>query len=160
MLENASTYEMTRARFITSGLASGALLLGLDLGLTKRDARAGVLAAGQVNVYIRIGADETITIVAPNSEMGQGTSTALPMIVAEELKVDWANVRMELGGANTAFANPLFRAQLTGGSTAVRGYHDSLRLIGASAREMLVAAAAQRFGVQPGDCVAENGRVS
>jgi isoquinoline 1-oxidoreductase beta subunit len=160
MLENASTVEMTRARFITSVLASGALLLGLDLGLTKRDARAGVLAAGQVNVYIRIGADETITIVAPNSEMGQGTSTALPMIVAEELKVDWANVRMELGGANTAFANPLFRAQLTGGSTAVRGYHDSLRLIGASARELLVAAAAQRFGVQPGECVAENGRVS
>jgi isoquinoline 1-oxidoreductase beta subunit len=159
MSENASTYEMTRARFLTTGLAGGALLLGIDLGITRREARAGVTGAGQVNVYVRIGADETITIIAPNSEMGQGTSTALPQIVAEELKVDWSQVRMELAGASTSFANPMFRAQLTGGSTAVRGYHDSLRIMGASAREMLVAAAATRFGVSPAACVAESGRV-
>ena len=159
MIDTASPRGMTRARFLTSGLVGGALLLGLDLGLTRRAARAAT-GDGQLSVYVRIGADETITIIAPNSEMGQGTSTALPMIVAEELKVDWSNVRMELAGASTAFANPLFRSQLTGGSTAVRGYHDSLRLVGAAAREMLIAAAAQRFGVGPSECSAAAGRVS
>src|SRR5882672_11443492 len=159
MTDTMSGHEMTRARFLTAGLAGGALLLGIDLGLTRRAARAAT-GDGQVNVYLRIGADEIITIIAPNSEMGQGTSTALPMIVAEELKVDWSNVRMDLAGASTAFANPLFRSQLTGGSTAVRGYHDSLRLVGASARELLIAAAAQRFGVGPSDCTAADGRVT
>ncbi len=159
MIDTASSLEMTRARFLTLGLVGGALLLGLDLGVTGRAARAAT-GDGRLGVYLRIGADETITIIAPNSEMGQGTSTALPMIVAEELKVDWAQVRMELAGASTAFANPLFRTQLTGGSTAVRGYHDSLRLVGASAREMLVAAAAQRFGVSASDCTAAAGRVT
>jgi isoquinoline 1-oxidoreductase beta subunit len=149
--------EMTRGKFLTTGLAGGALLIGIDLGAARRAFAAG--DTSRLSAYIRIAADGTVTIVAPNSEMGQGTSTALPMIVAEELKVDWSNVRMELAGANNAFANPMFRIQLTGGSTAVRGYHDSLRKAGAVGRELLVAAGAQKLGVDASSCVAENGVV-
>lgn len=158
-LENAVSKPISRKRFLTSGLVGGALLLGIDVAVSERRARAAG-AGGQVTVYVRVNPDETVTIVAPNSEMGQGTSSALPQIVAEELMVDWSKVRMELAGASTAFANPMFRAQVTGGSTAVRGYHDALRIAGAAAREMLVAAAAQKWSVPTSACVAANGVVS
>jgi isoquinoline 1-oxidoreductase beta subunit len=160
-IESLAERQVSRKRFITSGLVGGALLLGLDLTVSPRKAAAaGTAAGGKVTVYVRVNPDETVTIMAPNSEMGQGTSSALPQIVAEELMVDWSHVRMELAGAGAAFANPLFRAQVTGGSTAVRGYHNALRLAGAAAREMLVAAAAQRFGVSTGACTARDGVVT
>jgi isoquinoline 1-oxidoreductase beta subunit len=151
---------ISRKKFITSGLVGGAFILGLDFAVSpRRAAAAGLAAGGQVTVYIRVNPDETITIVAPNSEMGQGTSSALPQVVAEELMVDWSRVRMELAGASAAFANPLFRAQVTGGSSAVRGYHDALRVAGAAAREMLIAAAAKKWGVAPSACTAQSGVV-
>ena len=160
-LESITERPISRKRFVTSGLVGGALLLGLDFAVSPRKAAAaGMAAGGRVTVYVRINPDETITIVAPNSEMGQGTSSALPQIVAEELMVDWSRVRMELAGAATAFANPMFRAQVTGGSTGVRGYHNALRVAGAAAREMLVAAAAQKWSVSPGACTAQNGIVT
>ena len=136
---SAGLGEFSRRGFLGTA-AAGALLVAAPIALTGRRAYA-LGAGGTVTAYIRIGADETVTIVCPNSEMGQGTSTALPMLVAEELMVDWARVTMSLGDANPAFMNPMFYAQATGGSTAVRAYYTALRKAGAQAREMLVAAA-------------------
>ncbi|MEI8105711.1 MAG: molybdopterin cofactor-binding domain-containing protein [Actinomycetes bacterium] len=158
MSTGIASREVDRGTFLKASFVGGAFILGIDFGALPRAAHAAA-SPTQLNAYIRIGTDESITIVAPNSELGQGTSTALPMIVAEELKADWSKVRMELAGANAAFANPMFHLQLTGGSTAVRGYYQALRTVGASAREMLIAAGAAKFGVNASDCVAEKGAV-
>lgn len=148
MTTGESQPGLSRRQFL-GGVAAGTLMVAVPVSLTGRAARAATaggsatMAAvgGAIGAYVLIGADETVTIVAPNSEMGQGTSSALPQILAEELMVDWSKVRMRLADADTAFANPLFGAQATGGSTAVRAYYSGLRTAGAQAREMLVAAA-------------------
>jgi isoquinoline 1-oxidoreductase beta subunit len=159
MPETSTRPEVSRRQFLVTGAAAGGgLLLQFSWPLKRGAEAAGPQAS--LGAYIRIGADGAITIMAPNSEMGQGTRSALPQIVAEELMVDWGQVRVEQAPTDPAYANPLFHIQLTGGSTAVRGYHDSLRLAGATAREMLIAAAAQRFGVAPADCTAADGRVT
>ena len=146
-IEEIEPGTLSRRQFL-GRVAAGTLVVAVPVTLTGRAARAatagdaGIAAlGGTVGAYILIGADETVTIVGPNSEMGQGTSSALPQILAEELMVDWAKVRMRLADADPAFANPMFGSQATGGSTAVRAYYPALRKAGAQAREMLVAAA-------------------
>ncbi|MEW5961261.1 MAG: molybdopterin cofactor-binding domain-containing protein, partial [Chloroflexota bacterium] len=106
------------------------------------------------NVFVGIDPDNTVTIVVPRTEMGQGVRTALPMIVAEELDVDWASVRVETAPAGDEYGN-----QETGGSTSVSTFWWPLRQAGATARAMLVAAAAQQWGAAPEDCTTEKGRV-
>ncbi len=150
---------LDRRQFLVAGASVlGGLLIGIDV-LARPAAAEAAGAGGRVTVYIHVGSDEVVTIVCPNSEMGQGTSTALPLIVAEELMVDWQQVRMELAGADVRFAFPGTTRQLTAGSTAVRRYHGALRTAGAAAREMLITAAAERFGVDRTLCVAEHGTV-
>ncbi|MFZ6033963.1 MAG: molybdopterin cofactor-binding domain-containing protein [Melioribacter sp.] len=106
------------------------------------------------SVFIKIDTDGIVTIVVHRSEMGQGVRTALPMIVAEELEVDWRKIKIE-----QAEGDPKYGDQITGGSTSVRKSWDPLRIAGATAREMLIAAAAARWNVKPSDCKAENGYV-
>lgn len=154
---------LDRRQFIVS--AVGGLTLGFTLPGFSREAQAAVLpqtATGEtvVNAWIRIGTDERITILVGAADMGQGVLTGLPQIVAEELMVEWDQVRSEHAPANPAYANPMFRAQFTGGSTSVRGYYLALRRAGAAAREMLIAAAARQFGVSTTDCQAGAGRVT
>jgi isoquinoline 1-oxidoreductase beta subunit len=91
--------------------------------------------------------------------MGQGVMTSLPMLVAEELEVDLGRIRTEFAPVGAAYVNPLIGVQLTGGSTSVRSSWDRLRKAGATARTMLVAAAAQTWGVKPESCRAESGKV-
>ena len=96
----------------------------------------------------------------PQAEMGQGIYTALPMLVAEELEIGLDQVRVEHAPADDrVYANPLLGFQATGGSTSIRAFYEPMRQAGATARTMLVAAAAQRWGVEPADCRAENGAV-
>ncbi|MEI8002055.1 MAG: molybdopterin cofactor-binding domain-containing protein [Actinomycetes bacterium] len=160
---------VSRRGFITSALGTGgALVVGMQLapGLKFLEQVAGAATAGgPLGVYVTIGADETITLTCPNSEMGQGTSTALPMMVAEELMVDWAQVRLVLGGYDPALNRPtnattLGTSQSTGGSTAVRGYHDYLRTIGATARQKLIwAANSLNPSIPISDLKADQGKV-
>lgn len=116
-----------------------------------------------LNAYIRIASTGEITLKMGASEMGQGVYTSLPMLLAEELDADWNLVRVESAPANTAFAHPNVdypgSMQMTGGSLSVRGYWTGLRTAGAAAREMLVAAAAKRWGVAPESCTTEKGVV-
>src|SRR5437763_15854259 len=91
--------------------------------------------------------------------MGQGVHTAIPMLVAEELDANWSRVRVIQAPVDGAFANPICHTQATGGSTSVRGHWEPMRKAGAAAREMLVAAAAQAWGVHASQCRTERGNV-
>ncbi len=155
---------LTRRSFLSvSAAAGGGLLLGFRLPgrapsapAPERDA-AGAFAP---NAFIRIDPDGRITLVMPKVEMGQGTYTSMAMLIAEELEVDLSQVQLEHAPPDDArYAEPFFGVQETGGSTSVRGNWVPLRQAGATARTMLIAAAAATWNVDPGNCKAEHGQV-
>lgn len=157
---------MNRRRFLKIGVSSGALLtLGAYLGAGgERSGSVRELWRDQPdgltpNAWVSIGKDDSVTVRIAHSEMGQGVSTALAMLVAEELDADWGGVRVEIAPADAAYKNPAFNCQMTAASTSVKTSWIPLRRAGAAARLMLVAAAAQRWGVPAGECRTENGAV-
>ena len=112
------------------------------------------------NAFLRIDRSGNVTFVMPVIEMGQGTYTSLPMLIAEELEVELGKVAIEHSPPDDKiYVNPLIGYQLTGGSTAVRAYYEPLRRAGATARVMLITAAARRWQVDPSTCHAEKGVV-
>lgn len=111
------------------------------------------------NAFIRVAPDNSVTVLLKHSEMGQGVWTSIPMVVAEELDCDWSQVRVEHAPAAPAYAHTAFGIQMTGGSTSTWESFDQLRHAGATARAMLVMAAAQKWKMQPTECKTENGFV-
>ena len=156
--------ELDRRSFLKASIvAGGALLVSSRLPFVSRaEERFGIGAATEMfqpNAFIRIATDGRVTIIVGQAEMGQGVLTSLPMIVADELEVDWKDVSYEHGPAGKDYVNPAFGAQITGGSASVRGFFEPLRKSAASVREMLVTAAAQQWGVPAEQCRARNGEV-
>jgi len=141
-----------------SALAGGGLVIGLALPGCGRGKPAAAVG-GQPNAWLRIGGDNSITILVDRSEMGQGVYTALPMLMAEELEVPLAAVAIEAAPPGEAYVNKLLGIQVTGGSTSVRDAWDKLRLAGAQARTVLVQAAAAQWEVDADECRVEGGRV-
>jgi len=141
--------------------AGGGLMLSLTLPLARGMAEPAGADPFAPNAFIRIGEDGRIALTMPYVEMGQGTYTAVPMLIAEELEVDLKEIRLEHAPPNEKlYGNPLLAGvQATGGSTAIRAAWKPLREAGAVARIMLVAAAAKRWQVDPASCRAENGEV-
>ena len=119
-----------------------------------------VSTTAQLGTWLQIGTDESVMILVGSSEMGQGIMTGLAQLIAEDLMVDWAKVIVQSAPANPIYKNPLYNAQMTVGSGSMRGYYQSLRLAGATARDMLIAAAAQTWNVPFNTCRAANGRVT
>jgi len=165
---------LNRRSFITrTALAvGGALVVGIELDKGVAWASPAVradVAGGSVGVYVTVNPDETITLVCPGSEMGQGIATALPMILAEELMVDWSSVRLQLAGADAAYNRPVKdtatgvwapgTSQSSGGSNSVRGYHDYLRTVGATVRQKMIWAAASLNSLTVAELEARNGTV-
>ncbi len=161
---------MTRRAFLKKTSAAGA---GLTLGLYVGDAAAqasgpgktvGSAAAGtfEPNAFLRIGKDNTVTIVVKHLEMGQGVFTGLPTLVAEELDAAWSQVRAEGAPADASRYNNLLwgPAQGTGGSTAIANSYEQYRQAGAAARAMLVAAAAEQWKVPAASVQVKAGVVS
>jgi isoquinoline 1-oxidoreductase beta subunit len=151
--------NQSRREFIKSSAAvGGGLTLGFYLpgtvGVALADAGGGT---AMPNAWVKIGADNQVTILVARSEMGQGVATSMPMLVCEELDIDVNKVNVEFAPPAEVYINSLLGGQLTGGSTAVRDAWEKLRKAGASARMMLVAAAAQEWGVDAGQVRAENG---
>lgn len=148
----------SRRDFIVAGVAgSGGLLLSCRLGPMEEAAAPGTW---EPNAWIRIGRDGTVTLVMSQVEMGQGTYTALPMLLAEELGVMLDQVTLEAAPPDNArYANPVLGFQATGGSTSVRAFWTPLRRAGATARTMLVSAAAKDWKVEAASCRAERGMV-
>ena len=153
--DRSSTRGLSRRRLLQAA-AGGALVLGLRLPA----ADAGETDAFAPNAFIRIGADGQIVLTMPYVEMGQGTYTSIPMLIAEELEVELSAVRLEHAPPNDKlYANPLLGTQATGNSNAIRGAWQPMRQAGATARTMLVAAAAERWNVDPASCRAQAGEV-
>ncbi|MCU0944653.1 MAG: molybdopterin-dependent oxidoreductase [Rubritepida sp.] len=129
------------------GLLAGATGLGFAFAFAAPEGAEAAAGTGALNAYVRIAPDGTITIQAPAPEMGQGTNTALPLILAEELDADWSRVRIEAAPVLAAYDHPIFRSQFVVASLSVRGYWMPLRLAGAQARRVLLDAVAARWGV-------------
>ncbi len=160
--------NLSRRQFVIAGLsAAGGLMLGVSLpGLASARPLSDApwsneqLAANEVNAWIVIDPDETITIRIPHSEMGQGAATSNPMLVAEELECDWAKIKGEFCSTNrNQRENGVYKDQNTVGSRGVATSWQYLQQAGASARARLVQAAANRWNVPASECVAENGAV-
>jgi len=151
--------QVSRRDFLETTAAAGAgLVIGFHLPAGGRFAPAAA-APFAPNAWLRISPDNNVLIVVDRSEMGQGVTTSLPMLVAEELDADWTKVKIESAPADKAYINPMFGLQGTGGSTSIRAAYTPLRKAGAAAREMLVAAACQTWAVDRVDCRTERGVV-
>lgn len=150
--------DLSRRGFLRVGAAAGGgLMLSLSLPLAAQ-------AAGDAfvpNAFVRIGADGRVVLIMPYVEMGQGTYTAIPMLIAEELEVRLDQVRLEHAPPDDkSYGNPLLAGvQATGGSTAIRAAWQPLRRAGAVARTLLIVAAAKRWNVDPASCRAQAGEV-
>lgn len=151
----------SRRSFLQASAAvGGGLLIGLNLPFARGDADAANADTFAPNAFVRIQKDGQVVLTMPYVEMGQGTYTAIPMLIAEELEVDLTQVQLEHAPPNEkAYANPLLGVQATGNSNAIRGAWEPMRRAGATARTMLVAAAAKRWTVNPATCTAQRGEV-
>jgi len=144
-----------------TGAVGGGLLVGLVLP-ARSEIRDSLTtnAAFSPNAFLRIDRGGKVTFVMPFVEMGQGTYTSVPMLIAEELEVDVDAVAIEHAPPDDkVYVNPLIGIQMTGGSTAIRGMYLPLRRAGATARVMLVTVAAKRWNVAASTCRADNGAV-
>jgi isoquinoline 1-oxidoreductase beta subunit len=163
MITSNPATQNRRVFLKTTAAFSGGLVLGFYLpGASSAEAEEKADSGGNFapNVWLKIGSDDSVTIIASAMELGQGSMTTMPMFVAEELDVDWKKVQVEWAGADPAYANPLRNGrQETVASISVRGYWRPMREAGAQARAMLVAAAAKTWGIPENNCSTENGEV-
>jgi len=155
-----------RRSFIrTSAAVGGGLLVSwyAPTLVSEHGAANGVVeTAGKefaVNAFVRIGTDETVTVIAAHSEMGQGVYTSLPMLLNEELQADWSKIRVVAAPVDKAYNHPVFGIQMTGGSTTSPAEWERYRKMGAVARVMLIEAAAKEWNVGPETCEAKDGVV-
>ena len=159
--ERARSQSLSRRSFLRASAAfGGGLLLAFSLPpLTGMD-QAAPAEGFAPDGFIRIDPDGRVTIIVPQVEMGQGTFTSCPMLVAEELEVDLSQVQTEQAPpSDVLYRNQLIGIQITGGSTSIRAFYEPLRRAGATAREMLLAAAAAAWNVDASTCRAEKGSV-
>jgi isoquinoline 1-oxidoreductase beta subunit len=159
-MENMIKNETRRDFLKVSGSVAGGLALGFYMPGRHNVAVAAEGASASPNAWVKIGQDNTITIMCARSEMGQDVYTSMTMLVAEELEVDINKVKVEFAPPAEVYINALLGGQLTGGSTSVRDAWEKLRKAGASARMMLVAAAASEWGVDASQLKAANGMVT
>jgi len=157
---SSSESGLSRRGFLQAGAAAGGgLVLSLNLPFAAGDAEAADVFAP--NAFIRIEPSGQVVLTMPYVEMGQGTYTSIPMLIAEELEVDLKQVRLEHAPPNEKlYGNPLIGGiQATGNSNAIRAAWQPLRQAGATARTMLIAVAAKRWKVDPATCRAQSGEV-
>ena len=152
-------YASRRTFLKTAGTAAGGLLIGLALPLRTRAATASVAADTAINAYVRIATDGKVTLLIPKSEMGQGVHTGFAQILADELEVGLEHVTVEAAPVAAVYNATFAPMQFTGGSSSIAGSFEVLRNVGASARSLLIAAAATELGVPAGELHAANGAV-
>lgn len=151
-----TTRGVSRRQFLrVTAVAGGGILLGTSARRVRGVAPLSAQGAGELNAYIRIMPDGAVTIMAKNPEIGQGVKTMLPMIIADELDVDWKDVRTEQASLDTT----KFTAQSAGGSTATPNNWLPMRRVGAAGRAVLVSAAASIWGVPEAECETASGVV-
>ena len=156
-----TTATLNRRSFLqVTAAVGGGLLVGTYLPSFTGGETLEAAGVFEPNVWIKVNADDTVRIMLTMLEMGQGVMTSMPMLVAEELDFDWTKIETEWAGADPKYGNPNFGGQqLTAGSNSVRGMWKVLREAGATARVMLVTAAAQTWGVAENTCTTDKGEV-
>jgi isoquinoline 1-oxidoreductase beta subunit len=138
--------------------ASGAIVIGLSYLAPRAFAQSATGKA--LNAWVRVGADDRVTILLSQSEIGQGIATTLPAILADELGADWSRIEVENSAVAPAYQNPRLHWMFTGNSESIASFAGLMRQAGAAAREMLIAAAVQRWGnVAAADCTTRDGKV-
>ena len=165
MITNESRRQEGRRNFLK---ASGGLVLGAYLPEMLAQSGPGKMVSVSAaksfepNAFVRIGSDNTVTVIVKHLEMGQGTYTGLPTLVAEELDADWSQIRATGAPADAKRYNNLFwgEAQGTGGSTALPNSYEQMRKAGAAARAMLVAAAAEKWQAPPAQIKVSKGVIT
>ncbi len=150
---------LSRRGFL-SGAAAGLVVAFYVPNMAKAVPKQAVPQLPPANAFLRIGPDDSVTVVIAHSEMGQGIWTGLAMLIAEELECDWTKVRSEHAPASPVYANPLMGFQLTGGSTSTISEFERYRTVGATAKDMLIRAAAAKWKVAPAKCKAANGVIT
>ncbi len=150
----------SRRGFIKStGALSGALVIGFQLPQAGAKTEAATAGAALSNAWVKVDSKGAVTLICHRSEMGQGVYTSMPMLVAEELGVPLSAVKIEMAPSAPVYINAMLGGQITGGSTSVRDAWTKLREAGASARMVLVDAAADTWKVPAGECTAANSMV-
>jgi len=154
-------HPITRRDFLEGvGKTGAALVVGCffdgSIGVLDADAAA---QDRTLNAWVRVSSDDQVTVVVSQAEMGQGIMSTLPLVLAEELGADWDRVHLEMSPAAEAYRNPRINWQFTGNSESTSSFFELMRQVGASAREMLISAAADRWRVAPSSCVAGGGAV-
>ncbi len=161
-MKTITTASVSRRSFIrTSALAGGGILFGFNLFQACKPEVAPPVSIADIdfndfNAFIKIADNGMVTIFSPNPEIGQGVKTSMPMLIAEELDVAWKNVRVAQGALDTKN----FTRQVAGGSQSIRLGWEPLRQTGATARQMLINAAAIKWGVDPTSCTTNMGVIS
>ena len=161
-MKNSKKLQFSRRSFLkTSSLAGGGLLIGFNLFTAcKSEVKPPIdlskLSFNDFNAFIKISDEGKVTIFSPNPEIGQGVKTSMPMLIAEELDVAWSDVYVVQGDLDTVN----YTRQVAGGSQSIRFGWEPLRQTGATARQMLVNAAAARWGVDPSECTVKEGVIS
>jgi len=145
----------------TSALSAAGLVVAFHVPRVVRAApKPAAPPLPPANAFLRIGTDDSVTVMIAHSEMGQGIWTGLAMMIAEELECDWSKVRSEHAPAAAVYAHTAFGVQMTGGSSTTWSEFERYRTVGATAKDMLVRAAAARWKVAPDSCHAANGVVT
>ena len=157
----ASTQVHRRQFLITAAMTGGALLLkcAIHPGEALASAGSDTTKVIPLNAWLKIGTDDSVTIIVSQAEMGQGIRTTLPAVLAEELGADWSRVRLEDSPTDPLYRNPRVNWQFTGNSESTPSFFELMRQMGASAREMLIGAAARKWNVHPASCRTEAGKV-
>src|SRR5678816_3355850 len=154
------TKTLNRRTFLRVSAAGGALLVGGYVPGLREGSTTHAAGTFEPNIWLKVAADDSVTVMLTQLEMGQGVMTSMPMLVAEELDVDFAKIKTEWVPADAKYGNPNFGgAQLTAGSNSVRGMWKILREAGAGARGLLVTAAAQTWNVAENTCTTQKGEV-
>ncbi len=165
-MNSSNKHTIKRRSFLKKSILSGGgLILGFNFYNCEADVEIAKKAIpsleipekwNELNAFLKIGNNGVVTIMSPNPEIGQNIKTSMPMIVAEELEVDWKNVLVEQASLNTDW----YKRQVAGGSQSIRQGWESLRKVGATAKQMLVQTAANRWSLSLNECKAQNGIVS
>ncbi|WP_036302259.1 xanthine dehydrogenase family protein molybdopterin-binding subunit [Methylotenera sp. L2L1] len=161
--------NISRRTFIkASALVVGGLVIAFSIpqakrfllpGAAKETGSAGEAKLPAPNAFLRIGTDNTITVMLAHSEMGQSIWTTLPMLIAEELDADWSKIKVEHASASPAYLHTAYGIQITGGSSTTWSEFDRYRQAGALTRQLLIGAAAEQLGVPAANLKTENGFV-
>jgi isoquinoline 1-oxidoreductase subunit beta len=155
----ASARKPSRRAFLKATAAHGALLIAGRLDTNELLAQAALRPGTPINAWVAVAADGSVTLQCAHSEMGQGISTTFAAVIADELEADWEHCEVVFSPVSEAYRHPVYNWQFTGNAESIRSYHALIRKMGAAAREMLIAAAADKLGVPPAEVVARKSRL-